>query len=220
MMPWLVQTFALLCVLTSVHVAATALAAHCAGIPVRKVSFGTGAAIWESGKFRLGWFPISGYVRLKDSREEILSDADMADAFDHAPVWKQIAVPIAGLGSVLLITMLTLGHEGAEAFAGAFRQLVLGALSPFTDAQEYLRAGRTFAGSHSLANFAGLLGAKIVAMNLLPLGGLNGLHLLLTLIRGKQPRQWEAPLIPWTFQMMLFLFGSWLLAIAVFVGGK
>lgn len=193
-----------------------ALAAHSIGIPVRKVSFGTGAAIWERGKVRIGWFLLGGYVRMKDSRAELLSDSELADAFDHAPVWKQIAVPVAGAGSVLLMAMLALGHEGAEAFFGAFRQLFIGAVSPFSDAQAYLRAGKDFASSHSSIAYAGLLCAKGAAFNLLPMLGLNGLHILLPLIRGKHPRKWEDTVVRWTLLPMLFLMGSWLLAIGVF----
>lgn len=213
-MPWLVETFVLLCILSSIHIAAMASAAHIAGITVRKVSFGAGPTLWESGKFRLGWIPLSGYVRMKDSRTDLLSETELDGAFDHAPAWKQIAVPLAGLGALMLLSMLTLGHEGIEALVRAFRQLILGAIGPFSDAQAYLQAGKNFAGSHSPLAYAGLLGAKLVAMNLLPFNGTNGLQILVTLVRGKRPAKWEDYLPRLTIVPALLLFGGWLVAIA------
>lgn len=217
-MSWIVKSLVLLTAVGFLHIAVMAFAARAVGITIRKVSFGAGPTLWESGIFRLGWFPFSGSVSLKDSREEILSDSMLADTFDHAPAWKQLVMPVAGLGTLLSLSFLVLGPPGIEAFVNGFRQIIFGAFSPFVEAHSYLQAGQAYAESHSLLEYAALLGAKFVVMNSLPIAGLNGYQILVTPMRfGKVSAPWENHLSQWSFVTSLLLFCAWALAIGHYI---
>lgn len=72
------------------------------GIRVLRFSIGFGRPLWrrtrgkEPVEYVIGAIPLGGYVKMLDEREGNVAPADAARAFNRAPVWKRIAVLLAG----------------------------------------------------------------------------------------------------------------------------
>ncbi len=202
----------------AIHLGAMALCARAMGICVRSVSYGVGPTLLRLGRLQVQPLPLSGYVTLKDSREELLGPGELGDAFNHQPVWKQVLVPLAGPAALVAAGIAILGAEGGASFIRAFAQVILGAVSPFGQAQEYLHSFQAFVGQHGFVAVLGLLCAKMAAFNLLPLPTLNGGQALVNLVKWGRPEAgWEQALGPWSSVAILLLMGAWLLAAGYFV---
>jgi len=197
----------------AVHLGVMAVLANTFGVTVRRVTYGIGPTLYTGRLLHVKALPLSGHVKLKDSREEALEEGDWRDAFDHQAVWKQVFVPLAGSGSLIAVAVVVLGVEGWTSFARGFEQIFLGALSPLGSAQVFLRSFATFAQAHSFIALAGLVAAKLAAVNLLPFGALNGGQALMTLVRFGRPKmQFEDAVARWGILVTLLLFASWVVA--------
>lgn len=73
------------------------------GIKVLRFSIGFGRVMWrrmgaDGTEYALSAIPLGGYVRMLDEREAGVAPADLPHAFNRQPVWKRIAVLLAGPG--------------------------------------------------------------------------------------------------------------------------
>lgn len=126
---------------------------------------------------------MGGFVQFKGSTTELLEDWETHDALDAQPAWRQIAIPLAGIGALLTLGLVGLGSEILPQFLDRFSQIAGGPLSPEGDAQQYLRAaGGAFARS-SFLGLLGLVAVKAAAFNLLPLPALNSGDIVAMLVR-------------------------------------
>jgi membrane-associated protease RseP (regulator of RpoE activity) len=159
-------------------------------------------------------------VKLKDSREETLAIDDRADAFNHQATWKQVLVPLAGNGCLVLFAMGALGLEGWASFVRGFAQVFEGAVSPLGVAQHYLESLSIFCRERPFIAILALVAAKLAALNLLPFGPFDGGQVLTTLARFGRPEM-KAEESIWRFGIFLTLalFLAWLIAIGWFVFG-
>jgi regulator of sigma E protease len=89
-------------VLVAVHEFGHYWVARRLGIKVLRFSIGFGKPLWQrtGGKDNVEYvvaaIPLGGYVKLLDEREGNVPDADLPRAFNRQPVWKRIAVLLAG----------------------------------------------------------------------------------------------------------------------------
>jgi regulator of sigma E protease len=90
-------------VLVAVHEFGHYWVARRLGIKVLRFSIGFGKALWQrtgSDKDQVEYvvaaIPLGGYVKLLDEREGNVPEADLPRAFNRQPVWKRIAVLLAG----------------------------------------------------------------------------------------------------------------------------
>ncbi|MBL0143121.1 MAG: RIP metalloprotease RseP [Betaproteobacteria bacterium] len=78
------------------------IVARLAGVKILRFSVGFGRPLWigRSGADRTEWviaaFPLGGFVKMLDSREEAVAPAERSRAFDLQPVGKRIAIVLAG----------------------------------------------------------------------------------------------------------------------------
>lgn len=76
------------------------LVAKWMNVQVLRFSIGFGKALWKhnskSGtEYRLAWLPLGGYVKMLDSRED-KDSPDLSKAFDRQPLYKRMAIVLAG----------------------------------------------------------------------------------------------------------------------------
>lgn len=213
----LVQFILAASVCLAVHLGSMALSARILGISVLRVSYGIGPTLYSGRLLQLKAFPLSGHVKLKDSREDSIRYDELADAFDHQPVWKQVFVPLAGNAALLLFAIAALGVEGWSSFTRGFLQVFQGALDPFSTAQIYLESSVRFAHDRSAVAVLALVASKVAAINLLPFGAFNGWQALLTVLRqGGPPLRYEESIQKLGLLFSFFLLVVWALAVGNF----
>lgn len=90
-------------ILVSVHEFGHYWVARRLGIKVLRFSIGFGKPLWmrvgrdqDKVEYVIAAIPLGGYVRMLDEREGDVSAADLPRAFTRQPVWKRIAVLLAG----------------------------------------------------------------------------------------------------------------------------
>lgn len=213
----LVQFVLAASVCLAVHLGSMTLSARILGITVLRVSYGIGPTLYSGRLLQLKAFPLAGYVKLKDSREDSIRYDELADAFDHQPVWKQVFVPLVGNAALLLFAIAVLGVEGWSSFTRGFLQVFQGALDPFSTAQIYLESAVRFAHDRSAVSMLALVASKVAAINLLPFGTFNGWQALLTVIRqGGPPLRYEESIQKLGLLVTLVLLVFWALAVGSF----
>ncbi|TDY34489.1 site-2 protease family protein [Janthinobacterium sp. 75] len=197
-----------------IHISVMAVCARACGITVRSISYGVGPTLLSWRKVHIKLLPLAGNVALKDTREETLYDDDPClDAYNFQPLWKQVLLPLSGVGVLLAVAFGILGAPGWEHFVAAFGQIFHGALAPLSTAQELLGEGETFARTHSFALVFALFSLKLCAFNLLPFAGLNGGQALLAIARGGRPFvAWEEALTKWMLLPGLAILLAWVVA--------
>lgn len=95
------------------------------GVRVLKFSVGFGKALWSrTGKngttFVIAALPLGGYVKMLDSRETPITDAEKSVSFDHQPLRNRVAIVSAGPAANLLFAvfaywlMLVIGVPGSK----------------------------------------------------------------------------------------------------------
>lgn len=90
-----------LSILVAVHEFGHFWVARKCGVKVLAFSIGFGKPLWkrigrDGVEYSISTIPLGGYVKMLDSRNEALSDAEKTQAFDHQSVLKRMAVVAAG----------------------------------------------------------------------------------------------------------------------------
>lgn len=90
-------------ILVAVHEFGHFWVARRLGIKVLRFSIGFGRVLWSRNdkhgtEFAVSAIPLGGYVRMVDERDSEVKDQDRPFAFNRQPVWKRIAVLLAGPG--------------------------------------------------------------------------------------------------------------------------
>ncbi len=117
-------------ILVAVHEFGHFWVARKLGIRVLRFSIGFGRALWkrtsskDQVEYVIAAIPLGGYVKLLDEREGNVDPVDAPYAFNRQPVWKRIAVLLAGpafnlIFAVLLYWVLFIaGVPGLKAVVG------------------------------------------------------------------------------------------------------
>ena len=196
---------------TLVHLLAIAGQGMLLGLPLSEFRFGFGPVWLRAGRLSLGGLPLGGYVRFGASTSE------------PPPQWSlhplsQLSLALAGVAALLAVSIALIGRDGLAAFAGGFRQFLVGAASPLDAAQAMLVAVRRQVVDGTFAATLGLVAAKLAAMNLMPFPRTNGWEMLAVAGRrlGLASRWPEGLTTAWLLAHLAFL-GAWLLALVVFL---
>jgi regulator of sigma E protease len=99
-------------ILIVVHEYGHFLAARWVGVKVLRFSVGFGKPLFarrfgrDGTEFVLAAFPLGGYVKMLDEREEPVAEAEQGRAFNRQKVWKRIFIVAAGPLANLLLAIL------------------------------------------------------------------------------------------------------------------
>ena len=100
-------------VLITIHEYGHYRVARWCGVKVLQFSIGFGQALYkrrfgkDGTEFILAAFPLGGYVRMLDEREAPVAAEEVHRAFNRQPIWKRMAIVIAGpLANLLLAVFL------------------------------------------------------------------------------------------------------------------
>ena len=88
------------------------LVARACGVKVLRFSVGFGKALWAKplGRDRTEWvigaFPLGGYVKMLDEHEGEVAPQDLPRAFNRQPVWRRMAIVVAGPAANFLLAIV------------------------------------------------------------------------------------------------------------------
>jgi len=99
-------------VLVVVHEYGHYLAARLCGVKVLRFAVGFGQPLYtrvfgrDRTEFVIAAFPLGGYVKMLDEREEPVPEADLPRAYNRQNVWRRSAIVVAGPVANLLLAIL------------------------------------------------------------------------------------------------------------------
>ena len=100
----------LILIIVSWHELGHYLMARVFGVRVQRFSVGFGSKLWGIEKWGTEWcislWPIGGYVRMLDGREDKLKSGEEIYAFDHQKPWKKILIYAAGPGMNFILSFI------------------------------------------------------------------------------------------------------------------
>jgi membrane-associated protease RseP (regulator of RpoE activity) len=216
-------TVAALALLMVLHVSAVELVAQWLRLRVLQVRLGVGPRLFSVGRVQVRLLPVAGSVRLKDTTADDADPADTDGAWDLAPRWARVLLPLAGPSAVAAVSLALLGPAAFAAFGRGLLQWPWGALQPLSAGQRLIDDYVGFAATRDFAAVLGLVAAKVAALNLLPLPALAGGQALGALLRAPRraeserptaaaaPAAWDAWLVPLMIASWAVALGAWLL---------
>ncbi len=174
--------FLSICIVLFLHLFAIAVTAKMLGVKIIEFSYGIGPKVLHINKNIIKLFPISGYVRMVDSREQHLDEHELKFAYDHKPRFIRIFISISGCVFLILFAFALIGTDAFCSLLNGFRQIVSSYFSPTKAGQEHIESVSAFISSNSFLVIIAITATKISALNLLPLPMLNGGQAILELI--------------------------------------
>lgn len=155
-----------LCVL--IHLGTMARVGRPFGLSLQEFTFGMGPTVLHRGWFRWRLLPWGGAVQFDEPK----GPGSGLDALPPAVQW---VICLSGCWVLLLLAAVLTGAPAAwAAFVTTPGQWLVGALSPWQDAQPLLRSAAGLVNDATAAAVVGTVAAKFAALNLLPLIPLNG----------------------------------------------
>ncbi|WP_263771477.1 RIP metalloprotease RseP [Propionivibrio soli] len=148
---YLIAFAVLIGVLVVVHELGHYTVARLVGVKVLRFSVGFGRPVWSRsfGRDRTEWaiglFPLGGYVKMLDEREERVPIAELPRAFNRQSVWRRAAIVIAGPGANLLLAVLLYwalfwnGMEELRPIVGKPLDSTPAAIAGFKDGERVLK---------------------------------------------------------------------------------
>ena len=139
-------------------------------LPVIKIKIGT-------TKLSLKAIPIGSFIQYTDPeapKTTPIIQRDHSRYFKELPTVLTMIIVVAGCLVLLQIAITVLGKHALLTGFAVWGQFIAGALGPFSVAQTYLADLSSFIQTAPLETLIAVVFAKYGALNLLPLGGLNG----------------------------------------------
>jgi hypothetical protein len=193
---------------TFIHLLGHMIAARLAGLKIEKVSFFYIPVFkFQTPAFPLeiGILPVGGSVKLSEEFEK-----------NSLPVkW---LVTISGSLFVAISVVIVLSFDKAWlAFITGFGQIIYGAISPIAYGATLIQ--KFFAEDLAASVFTayGILAAKLVAINLLPLATLNGGQMITALFPNFHDSKWGGRFSVISLLVMLAIYISWGVALVVYL---
>ena len=155
-----------LAILISVHEFGHFWVARRLGVKVLRFSIGFGKPLFtwqrhpDDTEFVIALFPLGGYVKMLDEREEEVPEEQLGHAFNRQPVWKRSAIIAAGPLFNLAFAILAYwgifmaGDTGLKPVVGSVSPDSVAAESGFRVGDEFLSIGERPARSWETAIFA------------------------------------------------------------------
>ena len=195
--------FAAAFVIMQIHVLTMAMIGSILGAKIEDfgISFGPTLFQFKVGSVNLKFnaIPLGGYVKFSDD-------------FERLAWWKRIVTALSGCLMLVLISFALLGFDlGFRHFINGFGQILWGALMPFSAGKSLVAALVDFAHHNSFTAYLGLFASKLAALNLLPLGSLNGGAILTVALKALMP---SAEKMIENYQLIAI---SWLIALVSFL---
>jgi membrane-associated protease RseP (regulator of RpoE activity) len=167
--------FAAALLVMQLHVLIMALVGTALGAKIIDYGFSFGPTLFQFKmgqiNFKINAIPLGGYVKFTDDFESLAS-------------WKQIVTALSGCLALVLVAILLLGFDdGFGKFGRGFSQILWGAFSPLSAGKGLVSALADFGRHQSFAACVGLFASKLAALNLLPIGALNGGAVLIILLK-------------------------------------
>ncbi|MGH8442112.1 MAG: RIP metalloprotease RseP [Nevskiaceae bacterium] len=109
---WSIAAFIVaLALLVSFHEFGHFWVARTLGVKVLRFSVGFGRALWrrvgrDGVEYVVAAVPLGGYVKMLDEREGEVAPAELPRAFNRQPVWKRIAIVVAGPAANFLLAFV------------------------------------------------------------------------------------------------------------------
>lgn len=201
-----------------IHTSVMAACLSLFGVKIKEISFGVGPTLVKLGVFKFQPIPISGFVKALDSRDKDFTNEEKTLAFNHKPVWMQVFTPLSGNVAILLITYFIAGEYAIAEFLLGFKQIVLGAIHPFSVAQDIIEKAKLYLDHNNLINIIVITLTKYAAFNLLPLSMLNGGSSIVSILKmGKPVVSWEDSFAKISMVVLLFILVSWIVSIVYFL---
>ncbi|MFA5984273.1 MAG: RIP metalloprotease RseP [Methylococcaceae bacterium] len=137
-------------ILVSIHEFGHFWVARKTGVKVLRFSLGFGKVLWsyqkhpEDTEYVLSAVPLGGYVKMVDEREGDVSPADLPYAFNRQPLWRRMAIVLAGpvfnllLAVFLFWAALVIGETGIKPLLGHVEQGSLAAAAGFDEGDEII----------------------------------------------------------------------------------
>jgi membrane-associated protease RseP (regulator of RpoE activity) len=198
-------------VIMQVHVLTMAIIGSILGAKIEDfgISFGPTLFQFKVGAVNLKFnaIPLGGYVKFTDD-------------FERLAVWKRITTALSGCLMLVFIALGLLGFErGLGHFVGGFGQVLWGALMPLSVGKSLVAALADFANHNSFTAYLGLFASKLAALNLLPLGALNGGAILTIALKAVMPTAEKAIENYQLISLIVYLLMgiSWLIALISFL---
>ena len=177
----MIYLFLSLSIAVFLHLLAMAVTARMFGVSIVEFSYGVGPKIGQINNIIIKLIPISGHVKMLDSREQDLAEHELQFAYDHTSRFVRSFIIISGCIFLILIAFILIGSDAFYSLLDGFRQIVTGILSPTETAQVYIENIGKFIYSSSFLAIFSMTATKIAAVNLLPIPILNGGQALLEL---------------------------------------
>ncbi len=130
-------------ILVTVHEFGHFWVARRVGVKVLRFSVGFGKPIWlwrggeDQTEYVVAAIPLGGYVKMLDENEEDVPSHELHRAFNRQPLWKRVAVVLAGPAFNFLFAILaywlvfTAGIDGIKPIVGSVSENSLAAQSGF-----------------------------------------------------------------------------------------
>lgn len=203
----------------ALHILTMALTGRLCGLEVRIVSLGVGPTLLRVGPLRLGVLPFAGHVRFADA--DSLDPDGLEAAPDRSlpelPLPAQLAIVLSGCATLLVLAVYIAGAPSLAAAMAAPRQFLAGAMAPMSTAQQLIAQMGTTTHQVGFPVLLSLVAAKVAALNLLPLPGLNGGAACAMLGRHwRLDRFWPQAMTSVLWAVLLLSLSGWLLALLVF----
>ena len=185
--PWLLVV-GICNVLLVVHLGGYVVAGSLAGASIEKVElfwnlFGGKSATMrvKNVAISIGWLPLGGSVRFRQS--EGPEPAPHDGSFNRLPLAWRLTIHASGLLALFLLVCVCIGAEEAVAsiFHGLY-QVLAGAMAPLSLGQALVRRAIELPQRGGLVVAFGVLAAKLVANDLIPLGQTSGWQLLTAIV--------------------------------------
>lgn len=208
----MIEILLAIAIFTVLNVSILAMFLKLCRVQILEIGFGVGPKIFKKGKVKIGLLPISGWVETLDSRTKELNSEELKGAFNHKPWMIQVLVPLSGCATLLLVCYLIAGNSAITSFVSAFEQIFYGTLFPLTHGKQLVGEIEQFLDQQNLFNIIIVVQTKMIAFNLIPLGGLNGGQAFVSLIKmGKPSAKWEEGFYA-SFVIVFLIFFAWIIA--------
>lgn len=193
----------------------TAILGQSFGAVLIETSWGMGPRIFAYRKTVFRLFPIGAFVRFRHSATGPADEyGKVIGAMDQLAPWRRVLLALCGPAVCLQLAIILIGPAAITSVASGFHQIVVGALQPFSAAQDYLAKWRLAAQSLPFLSLLALTMAKTTAFNLLPFGGSSTVAALDALADAASvPSAAREQVQRWLMLPLLLLAVSWTCAI-------
>jgi|GEM_PF-2355759 len=157
--------------------------------------------------FKLNYFPSGSYVRFTQD-------------FSFLHPFRKILIILAGIGSYLTLAIIGLGFEETfHQILTGFGQIISGVFSPLTVGTKLIEALAILFTQGPFVVGIGVLAAKILVFNLLPLGSLSGGSLVLYVLEliGFSSEKFNERFTLFGLLVVLLIGIPWMVAIFMFL---